>query len=94
MESTSKSSGLLTADGVIATGKTILADVFINTDGTNAATLTLYDNASSASGTVLLKVSVLGADFSKAFNNMHCRADNGIFADISGAGADYVIHFK
>jgi len=92
METTSKSSGLLTIDSLItSTGKSILTDIIINTDGTNDATLTLVDAVSAAT---IFKATVVGSDNTGVFNNFNTRADGGLFATITGTGADYIVHFK
>jgi len=88
------SSDLRTADAAIYVGRGTLNAVTVLTDGTNAATLTIYDNASAASGTVLYKSIVAGADLQKAdVYNLAIRCVNGLYADISGTGAAYIIHY-
>ncbi len=88
------SSGLLTADKSIYDGRGTLNAITITTDGTNAATLTIYDNASAASGTVLYQGKVAGAALShdQAWN-LAVRCENGLYADISGTGASYIVYF-
>jgi hypothetical protein len=93
MNTTSVSSGLRTADATVKTGKGIITDVIINTDGVNAATLIIYDNTSAA-GTVVFKAQVVGADLAGVFSNLNTRCDNGLFADVTGVGADYIVHYK
>ena len=94
MYGSSISSGLKTADGIIRTGKCILTDVLIGTNGTNAVTLILYDNASAASGNVLFKGQVVGANLAGEFTGMNVRGDLGIYADVTGTGAEFVVHTK
>lgn len=90
---TAISSGLKTADAQIYTGRGTLNGLVVNTDGTNAATVTLYDNT-AASGTVLSQVIVAGADrtHSQIFN-LAVRCTTGIYADVTGTGAAYVVYF-
>ena len=90
---TSISSGLLSADAQIYTGRGTLQGLTVLTDGTNAATVTLYDNT-AASGTVIAKLVVAGAD-RQGFQswNFHPRCLNGIYADVSGTGASYIVHY-
>ena len=98
MTSPSYSSGLKTADAVIRVDKAIATGVQIITDGTNDATLILYDNASAASGTEIFKIVVTGTDDALPINlpnnGMYCK--NGIYADITVAAgtAGYIVFFR
>lgn len=90
----SRSSGLKTADAVIQTGHNRINAVTLITDGTNAASVIVYDNASAASGLVLAKVTAAGAQ-----NTVHVifenpvYAENGLYADVTGTGAGYIVYF-
>ncbi len=90
----SRSSGLKSADAVIATGVNRLNAVTLITDGTNTASVVVYDNASTASGKELAKVTAAGAQ-----NTVHVLfenpvyAENGIYADVTGTGAGYIVYF-
>ena len=97
MTSPSYSSGLKTADGVIRADKGILTGVHVITDGTNDATVLLYDNASAATGTEIFKITVTGTDDSIPINlpnnGVYCK--NGIYADITTAGTmGYIVYFR
>ena len=97
MTSPSYSSGLKTADGVIRASKGILTGVQIITDGTNDATLVLYDNASAATGTAVFKITVTGTDDAIPINlpNNGVYCTNGIYADITTAGTmGYIVYFR
>jgi hypothetical protein len=89
------SSGLKSADAAICARPCILKSVQVLADNTNAATVILYDSASAASGTVVAKVIVDAtatyADFSSA-DGIVCN--NGIYADVSGTGAEYIVHYE
>ena len=89
---TSTSSGLKTSDAAIRARPAALCSVTVLTDGTNAATAIIYDNASAASGTVLAKVIVAGADRVAhiAFDSP-VEASNGIYLDIGGTGAECIV---
>jgi hypothetical protein len=93
--STSRSSGLKSADALIRTGPVILAGVHIITDQTNDLTLTIYDNT-AASGTEVFKQIVTGENdsipYSMPDNGIYCK--NGIYADVTGTGAEYIVFFK
>lgn len=86
-------SDLKSADAVICAKPCTLVSATVLTDGTNAATLVLYDNASSAAGTVLAKVKVAGANL-MGFVVPLARAEKGIYADVTGTGAEFVITYE
>ncbi len=82
----------LTADSVIkaAAGQLVAC---VLTGGSAAATLTLYDNATIASGTVLAVIKApVNTSFAWAPPTSYVAA-NGIFADIAGTGADATVVF-
>lgn len=90
-----KSSGLKVADGVIAPRTAVLHSVMVIADGTNAATVILYDNASAATGDVLAKIVVDAGATYDLFHSMDgVEALNGIYLDISGTGAECVVHYS
>ncbi len=91
---TSISTGLQTTDQLIFTGRNRINAVSLLGDGTNAATLTIYDNT-SATGKVVAKTK-LGASHPHSqhilFENpVLCEA--GIYADVTGTNAEYIIYF-
>lgn len=91
----STSSGLKTADVAILAGPGRLRGLHVGADGTNAATVILYDNASAASGTVLAKIIVdatlTAADAVIPTEGIICH--NGIYADVTGTGAEFIVYF-
>lgn len=94
MVNTSITSGLLSASAPIAVGRNKVNSITVLGDGTNAPTLTLYDNATSATGTVLAKiVGVATSTYLFAEYTNPVRADNGIYAAISGTGANYIVTY-
>lgn len=96
MNSTSLSSGLKTSDTAILDRRGILTGVMIVTDKTNDASLIIYDNASAASGTALFKGLVVGTEDSRYFDlgSLNVRCVNGLYADVSGTGAEYIVYYK
>lgn len=91
----SQSSGLKSADTAICARPCILMGVQLLADATNAATVVLYDHATAASGTVIDKVKVIATgvyEESKHSDGVVCQ--NGIYADVTGTGAEYIVHFK
>jgi len=90
----SHSSGLQTADAAIQVGRNRINAITLLGDGTNAASLIVYDNASAASGTVLAKVTQLAtARLTHIIVENPVICDNGIYADVTGTGAEYIIYF-
>jgi hypothetical protein len=94
MSGTSQSSGLLAAGtNTVYTGKGTLTALTVITDGTNAATATVYDNT-AGSGTVLVKVLVPGAAGAMHLPfPIHVRCDTGITIVLAGTGSGAVIHY-
>jgi hypothetical protein len=92
---TNKSSGLQTTTQTIHTGRAILAGAHIVTNGTNDATLIVYDNTSAA-GTIVFKQIVTGADNSIPYTlpDGGIRCDTGIHAVVSGTGAEYILFYR
>lgn len=93
MQQTAQSSGLLSAGTTsVWTGKGVLSGVMVITDNVNTATVTVYDNPSAASGTVLAQcsaTSITGAN-SLAFVTP-VRCDNGLTVVVSGTGSPKAI---
>lgn len=90
----SRSSGLKTADGAIASGRNRINAITLIADGLNAASVVVYDNASAASGTVLGKVTALvGQGTVHVIFENPVIAENGIYADVSGTNAGYLVYF-
>ena len=88
-----RSSGLQTGDAIISSRPAILSGAEIITDGVNDATLVVYNNTSAA-GQVLFKGKVTGpSNFGGATYEIPVNAELGIFADITGTGAAYIILF-
>ena len=91
---TSTTSGLRTADAAITTRPAKLQTIML-IDGGAGATLTVYDNASAASGNVLFKGFVGAGSSSETFHlTTAVEANKGLFADVAGAGAAYIIHYS
>ena len=88
------SSGLKVADAVISARPAKIVGVQVIADGTNAATLILYDNASAASGTAANKIVVdAGATYENFYIDGGVVCNNGIYADVSGTGAEYIVFY-
>ena len=88
------SSGLKNADAAIFAGRNRINAITVLSDGTNNATLVVYDNPSAASGTELAKVVCKGADLMQhiIFENP-VVAQDGIYADVTGTGATFIVFY-
>ncbi len=91
---TSISSGVLSADTLISNIKNRVNALTVITDGTNSATVDLYDNNASASGTIRVKGRCVGANLSNhiVFENP-VLFENGIYADVTGTGASFIVYY-
>ena len=86
-------SAVLTGDGVVCPTPSYFWGFVCVTGGTNR-TLAFYDNATGASGTVIEK---FVADANKTVDGHEHHTpvdcDNGIYANIAGAGESVVVYF-
>lgn len=87
----SEGSGEQTADGIVHTGACYITSILIITNGTDDATVILYDNT-AASGTVRWEQTVAGANNygGKDWSYPKFFAI-GIYADVTGTGASYIV---
>ncbi len=88
------STGLKDASAILKTGSCQLCGVLVVTNGTNAATVVLYD-ALSATGTELFSGIVAGTTGFQGFFPVHpIKAKTGIYAAISGTGAKCIVYYR
>lgn len=90
------SSGLLSADTAVSAAPCRLLGLQVLADGTNAATVIIYDNASAASGTVLVKV-IVDATLTSQDARIPLAgivANKGLYADVTGTGAEFIVHYS
>lgn len=85
----------VTESGVVFASPCLLHDVEVGgTDGSNDITLTIYDNASAASGTVLLPTHTIDAS-ALGLNGITLtvakRAYLGVYAEITTSGTASVV---
>ena len=67
--------------------------ILIVTNGSNDASVIVYDNASTASGTELFKGTIAAAsNFGGGF--VYSTAVKGIYVDVSGTGAAYIVYYR
>jgi hypothetical protein len=88
------------ADAAITTTSGIFYGIIVATDGTNACTVSIYDNASAASGTELIPTTVVTSSATDRVQRIPIspgvRYYNGIYVDITlGAGSvGYTVYFS
>lgn len=87
------SSGEQTSDAAISTTRGFITGVEVITDGTNNATVVIYDNT-AASGTVIGEFTVVGGNHFGGRNFIiPVRYTRGLYADVTGTGASYIIEY-
>lgn len=88
------SSGTLTADSAIATGKNRINAITVFSDGTNDATVDLYDNT-AASGTIVARGMCVGTSkINHIIFENPVKVENGIYADLTTSGtATYIVFY-
>ena len=90
MKNTSVSLGEQTSDGILFTGRSLLDSVLVLTNGTNDATVIIYDNT-AASGKKLFEATVTGASNQAFFSfNNPVQVEKGMYLDITGTGASCI----
>ena len=89
----SVSTGVLNADTLIFTGRNRINALTVLTDGTNAATVDIYDNTSAANK-IAVKGKCVGANLINhiIFENP-VYVENGIYADVTGTGATFIVFY-
>ena len=95
----SKVSAEKTAAAAITTTDGLFYGIAVITDGTNAVTVSIYDNASAASGTELIPTWVVtssSTDRAQAFGiSPGAIFYNGIYVDITTGGTvTYKVYYK
>lgn len=79
-----------TADGICAVGQGYFTGLLVHTDGTNAVTVSVYDNT-AASGTKLMSTWTVPSSTSNrtaaiGFMEKECPYSTGIYVDITTSG--------
>ena len=89
---TAISSGPFTSSQVIAGRPARLVDVGVQTDGTAAVTVLIYDNATTASGRVIAFAYAPSGTKVAGWNcPIPSMATNGLYAAVSGTGVTRVL---
>lgn len=90
------SSGVKTASAKILTGEGFFDGIVVKPDGTNAITVTFYDNT-AGSGTQFLPSIVIAGDGGTAFLNpvRPIKVFNGIYITVAGDGTEnYTVLYR
>ena len=88
------STDLLTSSAAVFTGKCYLRSVGVFTDGTNAATVTVYDNTSGAGKKVAGPYTIAGSSYFGGETMPPTPCANGIYVVISGTGAGARVRYS
>jgi hypothetical protein len=89
-----QSSGEQAADATIVSGNAYMYGAYVITDGSNDATISVFDNT-AASGTTIFEMTVLGGDNYGGKNwNPPVKCNTGITVDVTGTGASYIIEYQ
>ena len=93
MSTSSISSGLKSASGLIVTGKNRINAISMLGDGTNVSSITVFDNT-TASGKVIAQVNCRASDQQNhiIFANP-VVAELGIYVQLSGTGGTYIVYY-
>jgi len=85
-------SGKKTSSALIYTGECILKGAFLYTDGTNDASLIIYDGT-TATGKILREVHAKGADGKGPFGDtaIFVRAKTGVYGELTGTNAYFIV---
>ena len=95
MSCPSTSSGLKSSSTAIHARSAVLTSLICEGDGTNVATIIVYDNASAASGTIVAKAIVpAGARTVHLTFDAPIVASNGLYLSVSGTGAGAIVHYQ
>jgi len=87
-------SGEENSSQAIYSGECLLAGVKVFTDGTNAATVIVYDNT-EASGKVVDKYKITGSENygGTIYGKAPLIIENGIYVSVSGTGASFIVNY-
>jgi hypothetical protein len=88
----------VTADGAITSTGGYLTGILVHTDGANSVTVSLYDNATEASGSKVFSDWVVTSGASDRTSSMdfkpgECPYFNGLYLDITTGGSATVDFF-
>lgn len=90
---TSISTGVINTDTLIFTGRNRVNAITVLTDGTNAATVDLYDNTLAAGKIASKGICVGTALINHIVFENPVLFENGIYADVTGIGATFIVFY-
>lgn len=93
---TTLSSGIVTVSQspyTVVGHRAVLVSAHLYTDGTNDATLTIYDSSSGANGNVLAKYVAKGSELQLGEGGIWVLARNGITISLSGGSCSALIRW-
>ena len=93
---TLKTSGTLSvaANQVVANRNARICSIQLITDGTNAASIQVFDNATASSGQLVCRVDCAGADrYQNWSHDTGVEASNGLTVTVTGTGASAIVHY-
>ena len=94
MKQTCRTTGPVTSSQLIATGRNLLHGVIIGGDGTNAATVTVYDNTAGSGTKLFQEVLEASSERSRGFSfPFAVVAVNGLYVAVSGTGAQATVFY-
>lgn len=95
MSSTSSiSSGQISANTAVAVGKNRLNALSVTGDGTNAGTVTVYDNATSATGKILAQGLTRPSDVQQhIIFTFPVVAENGLYVTVTGTNCKAIVYY-
>lgn len=88
----SVSSGEKTADATILSGSGWFRQIIITPDGTNAVTVTIYDNTASSGTKIINTMTFAGDGGTQATPPAWVAVNTGIYVDVTVAGAGTVAY--
>ena len=84
-------SGVLGSSDVVTASRCKLVSIHVTSNSSNSNVIKIFDNASAASGTEIVRINTSAANNVTAFNmeyDMHgVIAANGLYCDITGSGS-------
>jgi len=88
------STGSQNADGQAVALECAVTSIELKSDGTNAATLSVYDGTST-SGVLIASLSIPASTAAPQFVtfNIPVCCTKGVYADVGGTGATYIIQY-
>lgn len=90
-----RTSGLKTEDAAILARPGYFHGIEIITDGTNDASVIVYDNVSAASGTIIFQGTIKGTNnFGGVIFIDPVEMFNGIYIDMTGVGMSYIVYYR